>query len=557
MFYFRNYPVRRGFRQYIDYEPCPIDRYQPFVYWSNEDHQCNILKSLCSEIGQAQYDNGTTTSDKRCNCDTASGYDFAVPPKNKRYCVSSEEDCSCLQKSCMDIHRQNADNNCARREMIETDTGSMTGQKKKDIKEEYISTKQISRFRNTIHTKSDIIILHSDEDFFKVRAIYKGHLTFIAKQFGYNDVTIESFKDVFPSTEKIPLQEVIKHSVTLQKSRRIVTVAVIFFRNGTTYVTCCQSFFHDQANDRCTECPAGTFGENCKGTCEPNFYGISCNFACDCMDGERCDKAKGCVLVQPQECQSGKYLANCSDECQNNFKDIRCHSNCNCTSKDSCEKVQACFSREKISDMVVILTIGIGSGVFVLSLIIVTKCLKLKMASKVDRRSLHSIPYDTAEVSSGYVVMNNNERHQYYPCISNADMNINMVPHAESSLYDAIDDTAIHTNKHNFDIPVPVNEYQNTTTLSEMSKERQGNQHVYDTPDNDVNDIHQCHRLNDIQRLIKSNLLMEMARIHYRGRIVVSTASSFCKHLLLMCCSIETYTLLVFLYTRIFLLSLR
>lgn len=44
-----------------------------------------------------------------------------------------------------------------------------------------------------------------------MRAIYKGHLTFIAKQFGYNDVTIESFKDVFPSTEKIPLQEVIKH----------------------------------------------------------------------------------------------------------------------------------------------------------------------------------------------------------------------------------------------------------------------------------------------------------------------------------------------------------
>lgn len=103
-----NYPVRRGFRQYIDYESCPIHRYQPFVFWSNKDHQCSMVKSLCSEEGQVQYDNGTTISDKSCNCDTASGYEFAVPSKNKHYCVSSEEDCSCLQKSCMDIHRQNA-----------------------------------------------------------------------------------------------------------------------------------------------------------------------------------------------------------------------------------------------------------------------------------------------------------------------------------------------------------------------------------------------------------------------------------------------------------------
>lgn len=102
-----NYPVRRGFRQYIDYESCPIDRYQPFLFWSNEDHQCNMLKSLCSEEGQVPCDNGTTTSDKRCNCDTASGYDFAVPPKNKCFCVPSEEDCSCRRKSCNETNRQN------------------------------------------------------------------------------------------------------------------------------------------------------------------------------------------------------------------------------------------------------------------------------------------------------------------------------------------------------------------------------------------------------------------------------------------------------------------
>lgn len=58
---------------------------------------------------------------------------------------------------------------------------------------------------------SDIIILHSDEDYYNVTAIYKGHLRLIAFDFHYYDVTIESFKDVFPSTDKISLQEVIKH----------------------------------------------------------------------------------------------------------------------------------------------------------------------------------------------------------------------------------------------------------------------------------------------------------------------------------------------------------
>lgn len=103
-----NYPVRRGFRQYIDYESCPVDRYQPFLFWSNEDHQCQIVKSLCSEEGQVQYDNGTTTSDKGCRCDYTRGYDFLVRPKNKCFCVSSEEDCSCLQNSNKETHRHNA-----------------------------------------------------------------------------------------------------------------------------------------------------------------------------------------------------------------------------------------------------------------------------------------------------------------------------------------------------------------------------------------------------------------------------------------------------------------
>ncbi|XP_052057725.1 cell death abnormality protein 1-like [Mytilus californianus] len=274
-------------------------------------------------------------------------------------------------------------------------------------------------------------------------------------------------------------------------------------KNGSNWLTCCQGYLYEQADDRCTVCPVGTFGDNCKDNCPPNYYGIMCNKACNCMDGERCDKASGCVSVQPQECQSGKYLANCSDECQSNFQDIRCQSNCNCTSKDFCEKVKACFSNENIADMVVMLLIGISSGVFVLSLIIVTKCLKLRMTRNVDRRSFHSIPYDRREVSSEYVVMDNNESYRLYPLISMTD--INMVQNAESSLYGVIDDTSIHTNQHNFNEYIPVNEYQNTSALSQTSNQSllndgQGNLHVYDTPHLHVHDIHRCNRLNDIPR---------------------------------------------------------
>lgn len=178
--------------------------------------------------------------------------------------------------------------------------------------------------------------------------------------------------------------------------------------------------------------------------------------------------------------------------------------------------------------MNMILTIGITSGVFVLTLAVVTKCIRLRMAGTVDRRR-RLIPHDRRAVPSSYAVFENNDVQRLYPLTSMAD--IKGVPNAECSLYDVIDDTsilnfntptvilhssssvALYTNtaqmysndptesehQHIFDIRIPVNEYQNSTTLSEMSYQSlsnagQNNLHVYDTP-HDEHEIHRCDAL--------------------------------------------------------------
>lgn len=56
----------------------------------------------------------------------------------------------------------------------------------------------------------DIIILHSDEDNYNVTE-YRGHLKALAEEFGYYDITVESFSNVFPLSKNIQLQDVLKH----------------------------------------------------------------------------------------------------------------------------------------------------------------------------------------------------------------------------------------------------------------------------------------------------------------------------------------------------------
>lgn len=79
---------------------CSLDKYQPFLFWSNITHECFFSKSKCSDMGQIVYNNGTTETDSQCRCDYKKGYDFINKPVNKCYCVPSREDCSCYKKTC-------------------------------------------------------------------------------------------------------------------------------------------------------------------------------------------------------------------------------------------------------------------------------------------------------------------------------------------------------------------------------------------------------------------------------------------------------------------------
>ncbi|CAG2208717.1 unnamed protein product [Mytilus edulis] len=54
--------------------------------------------------------------------------------------------------------------------------------------------------------------------------------------------------------------------------------------------SCCDSYYKG-SKGICTECPAGSFGKNCKQNCTGNFYGRQCLSECNC---ERCHYIFGC-----------------------------------------------------------------------------------------------------------------------------------------------------------------------------------------------------------------------------------------------------------------------
>ena len=91
---------------------CYSERYQPFIFWSNETSDCVYQKSLCSEIGQTIYDRRSTREDSTCSCDYAKGYGFVTQPKNIKYCIPSKEDCSCYLVQCADNNTLSSDYKC-------------------------------------------------------------------------------------------------------------------------------------------------------------------------------------------------------------------------------------------------------------------------------------------------------------------------------------------------------------------------------------------------------------------------------------------------------------
>ncbi|XP_052057707.1 uncharacterized protein LOC127698339 [Mytilus californianus] len=104
------HPVLRG--KYIDYEKCQADRYQPFNFLSHENHQCYFVKSYCADEGQIEHRIGDETSDRTCKCDYTRRYAFHTIPRNKVFCIPSEEECTCFKKTCPTSQMMNEDYEC-------------------------------------------------------------------------------------------------------------------------------------------------------------------------------------------------------------------------------------------------------------------------------------------------------------------------------------------------------------------------------------------------------------------------------------------------------------
>ncbi|PWA20179.1 hypothetical protein CCH79_00003680 [Gambusia affinis] len=69
----------------------------------------------------------------------------------------------------------------------------------------------------------------------------------------------------------------------------------------------------------CFECPSG-------------FYGLNCQFTCDCNMGQACDHVTGKCLCPP-----GFYGSQCERQCENGSFGLNCMKSCNCADEASCD----------------------------------------------------------------------------------------------------------------------------------------------------------------------------------------------------------------------------
>ncbi|CAC5384611.1 unnamed protein product [Mytilus coruscus] len=94
----RKHVLRGG----LDADICSPERYHPLsiIFQTNVSTNCYFLKTKCNEEGQVVYSPGNRTTDITCSCDYTRGYNFLVKPRDSCFCVPSEEDCSCIIKTC-------------------------------------------------------------------------------------------------------------------------------------------------------------------------------------------------------------------------------------------------------------------------------------------------------------------------------------------------------------------------------------------------------------------------------------------------------------------------
>ncbi|XP_076071558.1 uncharacterized protein LOC143042939 [Mytilus galloprovincialis] len=95
---------------------CSSERYQPFPLWANVSGVCLFRKTPCEEEGQVVFNSGNLISDGACRCDFSKGYKFIQQPKQKCFCIPSDEDCSCHISQCDDGLNLSSDYECVGKE---------------------------------------------------------------------------------------------------------------------------------------------------------------------------------------------------------------------------------------------------------------------------------------------------------------------------------------------------------------------------------------------------------------------------------------------------------
>ncbi|CAC5418342.1 unnamed protein product [Mytilus coruscus] len=75
------------------------------------DEHTDVFKESCT--AQPSFVNDpSTTQDNNCRCDHIDSYAFLIQPRNKCYCIPSEEDCTCFRKKCPENSSLSSDYNC-------------------------------------------------------------------------------------------------------------------------------------------------------------------------------------------------------------------------------------------------------------------------------------------------------------------------------------------------------------------------------------------------------------------------------------------------------------
>ncbi|XP_062614939.1 multiple epidermal growth factor-like domains protein 10 isoform X2 [Saccostrea cucullata] len=134
-------------------------------------------------------------------------------------------------------------------------------------------------------------------------------------------------------------------------------------------VECCSNYFLKE--EKCFECPVGTYGTNCTSSCPSNRFGSQCLQICNCSKDQICDDKYGCRTPEYykelygniefllntttkcctnqriqgnncQDCWNGTFGSDCQYKCPPNRYGRFCLNRCNCTANETCHYATGC-----------------------------------------------------------------------------------------------------------------------------------------------------------------------------------------------------------------------